>query len=233
MKRALWVALDLSRDGLTRRTSLATGVFLVLWLSFQAGLVEGALAQRPAWIADLLERSLSLRALWPGLAVATLTAEVIFTRRIAREMEPLLASPATARELVWGFALPALAALPFLTLASLPPTILGSWLTSSGDSRTIAGELAWSGLAIPAAGLWILVATIDAALHAKDTTALLLRSLVGFVPIVIMEGCCFLLRRMEAGALEPGLLLAGAAAGMSSIEIVAHRLSRQDLILRH
>ncbi len=154
MRRALWIAADLSREAITRPGLIALSIGMIVLVPLQMGLSIGALSRLvipQGWGRDFLTAS----AFCPAMSAVFLFGGLIVPRLLTHQMEPLLASPASDREIAIG------CVLPFLALAvagSIPAsafTLAGYALAAGGPPAGVAARCLDLVLAMQAANLWI------------------------------------------------------------------------------
>ncbi|HET9480709.1 MAG TPA: hypothetical protein VFP98_03050 [Candidatus Polarisedimenticolia bacterium] len=231
MSRICWIAADLIREtrALGRRHWI-TLVFAILWPAAMA-LIDGGSARGMVWPDGMgLRHSIVLNAVGPGSLAMVILIEVFHARRLRRELEPLLAAPVTDIEIVLGTALPSLASVAILALASFPLVRLSTSLGAGRPIGSLAGQLAMHLLASAAGGVWATVILLHAAFRSATESGLAMRAAAGFLlPGLLDTGVA------AAGLLGPPrapavVLAAGLAAGVAALPVAAFRLKREDLL---
>lgn len=183
-----------------------------------AGLASDALAQ-----AFVLHRFLPLLALVPIVSALTIVTTSIVTEKQARTLEPLLATPLTAGELLVAKIATAFAgAMALMTVGFALLVAASALLGAPGVAATFfASEpllLVW--LVAPAASLLALVVGAIVSTRAKDARAAQQFGVVVIVPFiaVFMSG-------LTGGGMFPPAVLAGVAAGLAGLALALGRVA--------
>lgn len=193
-----------------------------------ATLAPEALAQ-----AFLLHRFLPLLALVPIVSALTIVTSSIVTEKQARTLEPLLATPLTADELL--VAKIAVAFAGAMALSAVGFTLLvgaAAGLGAPGVAGTFAASepllLVW--LVAPSATLLTLVVGAIVSTRAKDARSAQQFGVVVIVPFVAV----FMSGLTGGGTLSPATLVA-VAVGLTSLalalgRVAAARFSRERML---
>ena len=230
MKRAFWIAVDLTRDALASVSFVFLTVFLGLWLPFQAGLLDGGISRLIT--APGMRHSLVMNASWPSLAVLGLHAHVFFPRRLKRELEPMLAAPVADGEIVLGLALPVLAVMAIVPPLTFALNMLGYRLTAGCLPSGLGAELARLWLAMPVACLWLSAFSIDAAFRSTDQGSYLLRVAAGYLVLSALDAILFTLSFTGFPRLVVPAMALALAGGAAALWIVGLRVDRECLVER-
>ncbi len=231
MRRALWLACDLAREGPSPGRAAAVLVYPALLLPLQSGLIDGALSGTgviPGWLG--LRLSMTLAALPCGIAALGVTLEAFFPRRIRGDIEPILATPLTERELIAACALPGwlLAVLAPLTTHLL--ALAGYALGAGRLPEAAASQYAWSVLATAVAMVWITAAVTRAMFAARSLGAAMAWGMAGFLPAAATDLLCAVAHFFmpQAAWAVLGLSLAAAVA---TLRWCAGAARREQLLL--
>ena len=233
MKKSFWIALDLCADPPPRFLIAISAVMMLVFLPFQMAFVDGSIARTSlAHVMPPLRHTLSAHGAWPGILAVTLAQGTVFSRRQRRELEPLLCAPVSARDIVTGYALPSLALCLAGPAVMFPVTMLGYRVLGGAFPPEPMRELAISGLLVLTAGAWVTAAGIHAALGARHVQSMLLRTALGYPPLVVIDCLVVALRALGWGALVVPFLLVALGAGVALLSCVARTLDRERLLHR-
>ncbi len=231
MKKAFWIALDLCADPPPRSLILISAGMMLVFLPFQMAFVDGSIARTSlAHVMPPLRQTLGAHGAWPGVAGVMLAQGTVFARRQRRELEPLAAAPVSSLQLVAGYALPSLALCLAGPAVMFPLTMLGYRVLGGAFPPHPARELVMSWLLVMTAGAWVTAAGIHAALYARHVQSMLLRTSLGYLALVVIDGLVAALRAMTLDGLVVPLLVVAFGAGVALLWGVARSLDRERLI---
>lgn len=232
LRRALWIAADLCTEPPPLPLTGLVVFMMLVFLPFQIGFVDGSLARARIHDVPAFRQTLSAHGAWPALAVLALTQGAVFARRQRRELEPLLAAPVSALQIVGGYALPSLALCLIGPLIMFPATMLGYRVLGGEFLRAPAQELFLSYLLVMTAGLWMTAAGIAGALRARHVQSLIAYGALGYAALLGIDATTAALRAEGAQALAIALTVAACIAGAAALACVAKGLDRERLIRR-
>ena len=228
MRAAAILAFDLAREAARSPALWVLSPFLAIYLPFQHGVVDGL-----ATVSFVSVRlSLSASAVMPSIAMLALFMEVILPRKLAGAMEPLLASPASDRDLVIGHVFPVVCLQLAGVAAGIPMAMAGYRLGAGRWPPEPLSDALFMGLAGPAAGLLLLGASARALMAAQSVVSFSLRTIpvaAALVPLDALLLCMRWAGYRRACLAIPLLLM---AAGTASFALGMRRLDREMLLLR-
>lgn len=234
MRNAFWIAVDAALGAAPGTWGWCLGLFLLLVTPFQVGLTDGPAARLPLWgEAGGLRGTLLMFGCWPAISAAGICVDGVLARRLRGEMEPLLASPVTSREIVFGCALPVLVVSLVAPIVTAPIARLGYVLLAPAPAPPVAAEFLRACLATWGAGAWMSGVLVDASLRATDSASLAARTfLCGCLPLLACDVACLGARVAGWRAAPVVVDVVTIAAGLILLDHTARRLDREALLGR-
>jgi len=227
----VWIALDLAVEARRRTAFLWLTVPFLAWWPFQMGFIDGGAAASPLWASGFgFRHSLVMGAAWPAVAGLGMLAEIVVPRKLAGELEPLLATPVSERELVAAFAAPTFAATLVYPLIAHPLALAGYRLGAGCWPPEGGRGFLHLCLSAQVAGAWLAASGVASLFACRGTSGFMLGSLSGYGALIPADAGQAVLAFCGLSRWIGPALIVSLAAGVAALWLVARRVPREALL---
>jgi hypothetical protein len=232
--RASCIASELLADLSSRPAQVLLLGFCSLLYPALMGMADGGISHVPGLAADGLglRHSMVTAMLGPASMVLVIVTELLFPRKLRRELEPFLAAPVTSSEIVLGWALVPAAAATLYVVAAFPLCELGFGVISRSPLTHLGADVIAFTLSTAVSTVWVLAGSLDALFKAAGPAEFTLRMIPAWILLLAIEGARQSLRFLGYPRAAAAALFAGLILGLCALALVARRLDREDLIQR-
>jgi hypothetical protein len=228
VRAALWIAADLGREALAMPAFRIMAPLLVLALPAHQGALDG-------WAgipANPMRLWLSAGAIMPAVLLVGLFADVIMPRILSGEMEPLLATPVTDRDLVLAHMAPVAVCQGIYLALGIPVTMGAYRLTAGFFPEGVWAEVLHLALGSTAASLLVAASMGRALMRCRSVGSFVLRSFVPLLAVALLDMTCWTLRWSGHPGGVPAVLAGTLAVSALAVRRAAASMRRDRLLMR-